>query len=149
MIRVKIEKLDEEYTEKIRRLNLQETEYRRKQKAEEVKEWVTIGAEVSLCSPYDWSVGLKSIWDAAVVFFVDGYGDRSHRFSMLSLLLPVDRGLIFVAAVNLLQDVKFFDFTCCVVACELRAGLIWICFLSQSYDIYICLIYTYILHYSS
>ncbi|XP_024995521.1 protein OBERON 3-like [Cynara cardunculus var. scolymus] len=37
MIRVKIEKLDEEYTEKIGRLNLQETEERRKQKAEEVK----------------------------------------------------------------------------------------------------------------
>ncbi|KAI3729720.1 hypothetical protein L6452_18384 [Arctium lappa] len=37
MIRVKIEKLDEEYTEKIGRLNLHETEDRRKQKAEEVK----------------------------------------------------------------------------------------------------------------
>ncbi|KAI3771465.1 hypothetical protein L6452_02630 [Arctium lappa] len=43
--------------------------------------------------------GLKSIWDVAVVFFVNGYGDRSHNFSMLSLLLPVV--LLFVAAVNL------------------------------------------------
>ncbi|KAJ9555758.1 LOW QUALITY PROTEIN: hypothetical protein OSB04_010372 [Centaurea solstitialis] len=37
MIRIKIEKLDEEYTDKIGRLNLQETEERRKLKAEQVK----------------------------------------------------------------------------------------------------------------
>ncbi|KAI3757484.1 hypothetical protein L6452_05022 [Arctium lappa] len=43
--------------------------------------------------------GLKSIWDAAVVFLVDGYGDRSHNFSMLSLLLPVV--LLFAVVVNL------------------------------------------------
>ncbi|KAI3745645.1 hypothetical protein L6452_08047 [Arctium lappa] len=45
--------------------------------------------------------GLKSIWDAAVVFLVDGYGDRSHNFSMLSLLLPVV--LLFAVVVNLLS----------------------------------------------
>ncbi|KAI3746935.1 hypothetical protein L6452_09377 [Arctium lappa] len=50
--------------------------------------------------------GLKSIWDAAVVIFVDGYGDRSHNISMLSLLLPVV--LLFAAAVNLVLAVWLF-----------------------------------------
>ncbi|KAI3736142.1 hypothetical protein L6452_15676 [Arctium lappa] len=49
--------------------------------------------------------GLKSIWDAAVVFLVDGYGDRSHNFSMLSLLLPVV--LLFAVVVNLVLAVCF------------------------------------------
>ncbi|KAI3685438.1 hypothetical protein L6452_34680 [Arctium lappa] len=48
---------------------------------------------------------LKSIWDVAVVFFVDGYGDRSHSFSMLSLLLPV----VLLFAVNLKEEVHADD----------------------------------------